>query len=61
MRCALSVEKSNAAVASIICVMQGRMKRDPVTRSAVCSWDTRSIRPRIIHMIDGMSSAVPVQ
>ena len=48
--------KSYAAeVASIICVMHGRMKRAPVARSAACSWDRRSIRPR------GVSSAVPVQ
>ena len=53
--------ENNAAVASILCVMHGRMKRVPVARSAVCSWDRRSIRPRMTHMIDGVSSAVPVQ
>ena len=58
--CALSPLKIYAAVASIICVMNGRMKRAPVVRSAVCSWDRRSIQPHTTYMMVGVSSAVPV-
>ena len=42
--------------------MHGRMNARLVARSAVCLLEADAgIRPRITHMIDGVSSAVPVK
>ena len=52
VRCALSVEKMCATVASFTCAMHGRMKHvqphSPLSDHAQ-------------HTVDGVSSAVPVQ